>query len=145
MIRVVIDTNVFISALIRPESIPAQIIQAWRNKKLTLLISPAITSEIKRVLQYPHIKDMASLTDERIAALLNLLETKALHTPGRLQLSVIQDDPDDNMILSCAVEGKAGYIISGDNHLLRIKEYDGIHILTPRQFLDVLENDKIQP
>lgn len=142
--RIVLDTNVFVSALIRPESVPAQIVQAWRKEEITLLTSPAIISEIERVLQYPHIKNLSSLTDERIIALLQLLTRKSLHTPERLKLSVILEDPDDNVILSCAVEGRADYIVSGDKHLLQINEYDGIHILTPRQFLDVLKNNKKQ-
>lgn len=56
-----------------------------------------------------------------------------------IQADVILDDPTDNKFLACALEGNAGYIVTGDQHLLRLKTYQEIDILTPRQFLDILK------
>ena len=53
-------------------------------------------------------------------------------------IKVIKDDPKDDMVLECAVEGKADFIVSGDPHLLKLKEFRSIKIVTPKQFLDLL-------
>lgn len=56
------------------------------------------------------------------------------------KLNIIKQDPDDNVILECAIEGKAGYIVSGDRHLLALKQYRGIKIITARQFIETLKS-----
>ena len=59
-------------------------------------------------------------------------------TPGKLQVRVIADDPDDNAVLACAKEGNAAYIVTGDRDLLSLGDYEGITIVTPVQFLRTL-------
>ena len=73
------------------------------------------------------------------------LAALAIPTPGELVLRVIADDPDDDHYLSCAIEGEADYIVSGDRHLLEIQEYQGIRILTPRAFLTLLGEEPLPP
>ena len=55
------------------------------------------------------------------------------------EIKFIKEDPKDNIILECALAAKAGYIVSGDKHLLKLKEYKGIKIMSAREFLDILE------
>lgn len=69
------------------------------------------------------------LFEELILAISELVEPK-------IKINIIKDDPDDNKILECAVEGKVNYIVSGDKHLLRVRAYQGIKIITPREFMD---------
>ena len=57
------------------------------------------------------------------------------------KLNIVKDDPDDNKIIECAVEGSADYIISQDNHLLNLKEYKGIKIIKPEEFLSLISNN----
>jgi uncharacterized protein len=64
----------------------------------------------------------------------------AFSIPGALTLTVIQDDPADNRYLECAVEGEADFLVTGDRLLLNLGEYQGITILTPRAFLEVLQS-----
>lgn len=63
-------------------------------------------------------------------------------TPGQVQVRVIADDPDDNAVLSCAKEGDAAYIVTGDGHLLSLGAYEGIRIVTPAKFLRALAEEQ---
>ena len=68
----------------------------------------------------------------------------AVLTPGRIELSVIREDPDDDRYLECAVEGQAEYIVSGDRHLLALGSYRHISIVPPRAFLAVVPTARRQ-
>ncbi len=59
-------------------------------------------------------------------------------TSGQLSVQVIADDPDDNAVLACAIEGHAAYVVTGDGHLMSLGAYEGIPIVTPAQFLRAL-------
>lgn len=137
--RVVLDTNQFISALIRKDGHPAQIVQAWRQGEVELVVSPTLLEEVLKVLHRPHIKNKYYLTDEEIEEYVLLLRRYALITPGKVTTKVVVDDPDDDMIIACAVEAKADYIVSGDLHLLDLKEYQGILIIRASDFLQILK------
>jgi predicted nucleic acid-binding protein len=58
--------------------------------------------------------------------------------PGELMVRLITEDPDDSIYISAAFEGMAGYVVSGDKHLLGVREIEGLRIVTPRQFLQLL-------
>jgi putative PIN family toxin of toxin-antitoxin system len=147
MIRAVLDANVFVSAMINPQGIPAQLMAGWRVERFQLVVSPAILEEIGQVLRYPKVVRYHRWPEERIQRLLDDLAYLAVCTPGQLTLAVIQDDPPDNRYLECAVEGAAAYIVSGDRLLLTLREYQEIRILTPRSFLEAVwsKNSKSGP
>jgi rRNA-processing protein FCF1 len=63
-------------------------------------------------------------------------------TEGEIRVEVIKDDPEDNKFLSCALEGEADYIVTGDAHLKRLREYKGVKIITPRSFIDKIKTDR---
>jgi len=134
----VLDTNVVVSALISPKGPPAEIIRAWRAHSFTCVTSPALLDELERVLPYPRIKPYLIWTDDELMELLELirLQTKVV-TPSQA-LDVIEDDPDDNRVLQAAVEGRAGYIVSGDRHLLGLGKYAHIAIVTPARFAAII-------
>jgi len=135
VVRVVVDTNVFVSGAIG-SSYPAQVIDAWHKEKFILVVSPSIIEEISAVLKRPKIKKFTGLTKKDIKEIIGALETKAFVTAGEIEVDVIKDDPDDNKFLACAIEGLADYIITGDKkHLLPLKNYQGIAIITPKEFL----------
>ncbi|MCL6472636.1 MAG: putative toxin-antitoxin system toxin component, PIN family [Firmicutes bacterium] len=140
MIKACLDTNVFVSGTISSSGAPFEILEAWRNRKFILLVSDEIIAEVSKVLNYPKIKTAFSLTDEKIEKSLLLLSKYSQRTPGELKLDVITEDPSDNIFLACAVEGKADFIISGDNHLLQIGTYQRIQIITPREFIKQLRS-----
>ncbi len=139
MIRVVLDANVFVSAALSPNGIPAKILTAWRAEQFQLVISRAILEEIDRVLHYPKILKRHQWREERIRLFLEDLAHLAVLTPGERTLTVITEDPSDNRYLECATEGEAEYIVSGDQHLIELEVYQNIRILTPRAFLDIIE------
>jgi len=139
MIRVVLDANVFVGAVLSPGGFPADILRAWRDERFHLVMSPAILEEIDRVLRYPKIRRRHRWQAERLRLFIEDLAHLAILTPGELELHVIAEDPSDNRYLECAIEGDADYLVSGDQHLLRLGAYQKIAILAPRAFLDILE------
>lgn len=139
MIRVVLDANVFVSAALSPNGIPAKILTAWHAEQFQLVISKAILEEIDRVLHYPKILKRHQWREERIRLFIEDLAHLAVLTPGERKLTVITEDPSDNRYLESATEGEAEYIVSGDQHLIELEVYQDIRILTPRAFLDVIE------
>jgi putative PIN family toxin of toxin-antitoxin system len=116
--RVVIDSNVHVSAVIKEESNPGQIIKAWRGGFFELLISDSIMKEIEDVLHRDKIYKKYHLTEDRIKRALKVLELYTVKIPQKTTISVIKDDPSDNHVIECAVDGNADYIVSGDRHLL---------------------------
>lgn len=136
MLRVVLDTNVLISALLKPISLPNQIFQAFRNKKFLLITSPQIVAEVEDVLNRPGIVVLSKMTPKDRELFIEKLLELSLVTSGKLGVEVIKDDPDDDKFISCALEGKAEYIVSGDKHLLDIGEYEGVKIISPREFIE---------
>ena len=138
MIRAVLDANVLVSAILSPKGIPARILKAWRDEKFLLLISRAILDEIGRVLRYPKIRKRHLWSERKIQMFLEDLSRLAILTPGKLLLTIIADDPSDNRYVECAVEGDANYLVSGDDHLLKLGAYEDVLIVTPRDFVDVM-------
>lgn len=79
-----------------------------------------------------------AVLDTKLDAILMALVTKAEVTPGQLQLPGVTRDPKDDAVVACAKEGQADYIVSGDQDLLVLDSYEGIQIVTPQQFVDIL-------
>lgn len=130
-LRVVIDTNIFISSFFG--GIPRDIIDLWKNGKIVLCLSQNIVEEYIEVLHRlgrQNTKEIQKLTRLFAEGYNSLF---AAHTP---QIRVVKDDPDDNKFIECAVELDSKIIISGDNHLKEIKKYIDIEILSPREFID---------
>jgi putative PIN family toxin of toxin-antitoxin system len=137
MIRAVLDANVFVSGILNAKGTPGQVLDAWRAEQFQLLISPPILEELERVLYYPKIATRHGWSQAMVQQFLFRLTTIAITTPGDLVLSVV-DDSSDNRYLECAVEGNATHLVSGDRDLLELGHFEGIAIVTPQAFLDVL-------
>jgi hypothetical protein len=135
MIRVVIDANQFVSALLKPESNPAKVIKLVQEGKIQLVMSSGIIDEIRAVLLYPKIMKRHRRSPEQINVFLKKLLKVAVITHSEPKLDVIKEDHSDNKYLECAVEGKADYIISGDKHLTDLKFFRGVKIVGPALFL----------
>ncbi len=135
MIKVVIDTNTLISALGWKEGIPAQILGLCLDKKIKMFLSLDILDEIEDVLS----REKFSFLDREMKKefIMLLKELAEIVTP-EISIYAVKDDPDDNIILECAVSCNADYIISGDRHLLKMREYKGIKIISPAEFLEII-------
>lgn len=121
MLRVVLDTNVFISGLLSRTGVSAQALNAWRERRYLLVTSDAIIAEIQAVLNYPHIRNKYAIPDEDIRQLVAILHKDALLVPGKANVAgTVPPDPEDEKFLACAMESLADLIVSGDHHLERV-------------------------
>ncbi len=142
MLKVVLDTNVFVSSLLVKAGLPARVLDIWRERRYLLIVSPAIIAEIRTTLSYPRIRRKYAITDEDVEQLVTLLQRDALLVSGDADVAgAIPEDPADETVLACAVDAQADVIVSGDRHLLDLGSYRSIPILTVRQFLERLETD----
>ncbi|MYB63829.1 putative toxin-antitoxin system toxin component, PIN family [Candidatus Poribacteria bacterium] len=132
---VVLDTNQHISAIIRPDGNPAQILQFWRVGAIELAISPAMLDEFQRVVRRPRIQQKYNLSDDDIDEYVEMLREFAIVVSGSITVNAVPDDPDDNIIIACAIEAEADVIISGDRHLLTLGSYQEIPIVKASDFL----------
>jgi len=142
MLKIVLDTNVFVSALINPRGKPAQILNYVFESKVRLFTSPSIIEELERVLSYPKLVKRHGLEKQELKKFVSDLLSILSLVEGKKAIEVIAEDPADNNYLSCALDAKADFIVSGDIHLLNLREYEGIQIITPAQFLEMLEKEK---
>jgi len=127
--RVVLDTNIFISALLG--GILGVIVDKWKAGKFTLIITDASAREYLDVINRSKFNFSE---DEIIATTHYLLQSAEFITPQE-EITVIVIDPTDNKFLEAAVTGKVNFIVSGDSHLLELKVYQGIAIITAREFI----------
>ncbi len=135
--KITTDTNVLVSSIFWPGD-SFRIIEKVENGEIELVLSEEIIEELVNVLNYEEIQNKIKnknleirKTIEEIVAISTIVEPKK-------KLKVIKEDPEDNKILECALEGKVNCIITKDNHLLKLKEYESIKILTPEDFLNEL-------
>ena len=133
--RVVLDTNQHISTIIRPNGHPAQIVKLWRIGLIEVAISPFILEEFEAVVHRPRIQQRYNLSDADIAEYLEVLRTFAIIVPGTITVNAVPNDPDDNIIIACAIEAEVDMIISGDQHLLSLGSYQGVPIVRAVDFL----------
>jgi putative PIN family toxin of toxin-antitoxin system len=133
MVRVVADTNVFISALMF-RGLPGSFLDLALLQSFLLVTSPALLDELDEKLR---LKFGLSPNDADLVRA--QLHSSAVVVKPTVILEVIEDDPDDNRVLECALAGGANYIVSGDRHLLQLGSYEGIPILTVRHFMDAVE------
>lgn len=139
MIRVVLDTNIIVSATILRKGHSAQVLDLWREEKIELAVSLPILEEMRKVLKRARIIKQQSMAQQDVKALIEGFRESGVLTSGRLDLEVVREDPEDDKFIICAVEARADYIVSGDTHLLKLREYQGIRIVPPREFLRLME------
>ena len=131
----VIDTNLFISGLFGRNTVTAQLQELWIQQQFQLGTSLEIMKEVIRVLQYPRVKKHLIDDEETVRRFFRLVFRKAIVARDDFQTDRIVDDPTDNKFLACALEIKADYIVSGDNHLLSLKHFHGTQIVDAASFI----------
>ena len=137
MIRLVLDTNTLISAIGWRDSKPRKILQACLSRKYVLVESTELLKEFLSVISRPKFSFIA---EEQKAELLARLISHCEIVEPKERLSIIKEDPADNKVLECALEGRAQYIITGDQHLLTLKHFGRTTILTASNFLEKAYN-----
>ena len=140
MLRLVLDTNILVSSLLRKQTPPYQLYRAWREGLFELLTSQPQIEELQRVLHYPRLQRY--LTPEEAQEMLAGVVTYAVLVSPLPSVSY-SPDPDDNLILATAIAGHADYLISGDkSHVLALEKIEGIPILSARQAIERLNLDE---
>lgn len=138
MIRAVLDANVYVSAAVRPEGPPGQIVDRFvRTGPFEIVMSQSIVEEVLRALSYPKVRKYIrpgldpELWFEDIVVLSHLVAEDR-------EIERISKDPDDDKYIAAAIEGRAGFVVAGDADLLDLRCHEGIRIVSPRAFLDIL-------
>ena len=141
MLTAVLDTNVLVSGTLRSqETPPAQILRAWlAERRFRLAVSPALMAEYRQVLTRPVLRRLSPWTDDEVERLLTQIESLAdVRVPG-LQVIRVCRDPKDDKFLVAAVEAAADFLVTGDQDLLALKQYEGARIVSPAAFLEQLK------
>lgn len=130
---VVLDTNVLISSLWGGN--PGRVVDLWKEGRISLLVSLPVLKEYLSVFARFGLGD-AQLKER---GLLFLESPFSILVHPRSSFDAISEDPPDNRFLECAIDGKADYIVSGDQHLLKLKAFRRIPVLAPADFLKAVE------
>ncbi len=131
--RVILDTNVLMSAVFFG-GIPGRLLSAWAAKRFSLVLSPDIFDEYRRVgrelaRRYPALENS-------LEPVLALISTNAIIVDVQPLERQVSEDADDDKFLACAAASRTRVLVSGDKHLLRVSGWQGIEVLTPRQFYE---------
>ena len=137
--KIVLDTNVFISGIFFAGP-PFRILSAWRDGDVKIVVSAEILDEYRRV----GIELTEQFPDTDIGAILELVTFEAELVWAPSLSEPVCKDPDDDKFMACAIASGVKQIVSGDKHLLKVTGYKGIHVLTPRKFIDDYLNKKME-
>jgi putative PIN family toxin of toxin-antitoxin system len=130
-VKVILDTNVLVSGIFF-SGVPLDILTAWRDGRINLIVSPEIVGEHRRVGEEMENK----FPGVELVPFLELLAIEATMVATKPLSEAVCTDPDDDKFLACALASKAKLICSGDKALLKTTGYRGIEVLTPQSFAD---------
>ncbi len=130
--KVVLDTNVLLSGLMKPEGVPGKIVQAWRAAQFDLVLSEIMLEEIGRVLAYPKIRRRLHWDQETISRYLLVLRFKTEIIDSGGIAAEVPDDPQDAPVLATLIAGSASFLVTGDSDLLALRSQ--YPIITPVEF-----------
>ena len=127
--KVILDTNIFVSGIFWEGNFCSQIIDKWKNRKFELINSIEILDELLKTLRNFKIQ----MPEDMIEEWRNLIIENSIIVEPAIKLNVIKEDPDDDKFLEAGITGNVDLIISQDKHLLKLKDYQGIKIMTPEE------------
>jgi uncharacterized protein len=136
---IVPDTNILISWLLNSSSYPRQLVYLWEEKRIQFALSEPILEELRRVLTYPDIAQVHQKTERQLNQLIADLRTGSQIFPGNYIVQAVQADPADDKFLACALEAQADAVVSGDPHLLNLKWYQGIPIISAKECVEQIQ------
>ena len=135
--RVVLDTNVIISATLTRGGNEHRVLRAWGRGRFDLVFSPAMLEELGRALMYERLRKYRWMTEPEVITLLEALAHSSELVPGTVTVKASRD-PDDDKFLGAAIEGVADYVVTGDRDLLDLSRYESVRMVTARAFLAIL-------
>lgn len=140
-LRIVVDTNLFVSGIIAPLGKPRALLSAWRQDAFDLIVSAFQKRELSRTLARPRITAKYGVLDERRAELLRAIDDDAEEVVPLAELPLPVRDPDDERILGAALAARADYLVTGDKDLLVLAgdpRLGPLEIVTVTEFLAIL-------
>ncbi len=140
MIAAVFDINLLASgyiALVNPRSTPGELVRRWEQGDFELIMSQRLSQGLLRVFQKPYFAPLVTAAERR--RIDRLLRRRARYVSLTVQVSGVAADLDDDLVLSTALSGQATYLVTGDRYLQQIGQHEGVTIVSPRSFLDVLQ------
>lgn len=139
MTRAVVDSNLVVNRAISTTGAAAEILQRWRQDRFELAVSPPILEEYRRALGYERVRARHGMGDDEIDELVDRFRRFAIVVEPTEHPKVVAEDPDDDKFVACAVAAGAGFVVTRDKHLLKLRDYQGIRILSPAAFLAFLD------
>ena len=134
-LKTVIDTNTVISAPLSEDGNPAKLFELLLLEEINNFRSEDITNEIIEVFNREKIKKLIS--EDKINFMIDNYKKFSKLVAPKIKLSIVEEDEDDNRILECAETANADYIISGDEHLLKLRNYKGVRIVSSKEFFGI--------
>lgn len=132
MLKVVVDTNVIVSAALYEKSLPALVLSLGLEGSVRFFVSPALLNEYEAVLKRPRFK----LGHREVAELMEKIHRKAWIVAPTKRLKIIKEDEPDKRVLECAAKANADFIITGNKRHFPFEELKGSKIVTPREFIN---------
>lgn len=133
LLKVVLDTNIYISAIMFGGN-PKNVLKLARTLEIKVFISPEILLEVSEKL---HKK--FKLTEEEVTKILRGISKITEIIQPKIKLDVVKEDPSDNKVLECAVAANTNYMVTGDKHLLKLKRFEDMKIITPANLLKIIK------
>ncbi|MBC2715511.1 MAG: putative toxin-antitoxin system toxin component, PIN family [Desulfobacteraceae bacterium] len=142
ILKAVIDTSVMVSVAFAKKGVAKKLKNLIADDAFTMVTSKAIIKELHEVLHYPHIVQRFRPSNEYIDEFVGMIIEHSEITKGAYTVKGIAEDPDDDMFIACALEGKADYIVSRDPHLRNIKHFQKIQIIDASTFIGKVKGKK---
>jgi putative PIN family toxin of toxin-antitoxin system len=139
-VKIVVDTNVFVSSFLSPTGSPRQVIDLWKMGQVTLCLCAETLNEHLLVLARLGLQGEPEM-DELLALIRRSINIRFVAIEGTLR--AVADDPDDDPFVECAVTAGAQYIVSGDRHLKKLGRFGEIRIVSPADFLRLFEDRQV--
>jgi uncharacterized protein len=138
VLTAVIDSTVLVSAFLTEGGVSAELLHYAREGVFLVSLSEDILTETQHTLAYPRIRERYDYTDEDVTDFLNRLRAAATLVGDLPQVTVVTRDPNDDMVIATAVRAQAAYIVTRDNDLLSLQQYEDIIIITPEAFIAIV-------
>ena len=134
--RLILDTNILLSALLSPLGAPAKLLDAWERKTFTLVTSEALIAEFRDVAGRPFFR--ARLRASKVELLAAGLQDFSFYC-GNLPSGIVAPDPKDSYLLAMAEASQAEFLVTGDKELLSLKRHKSTRIVTPAAMIELLK------
>ena len=146
VLTAVIDSTVLVSAFLTEGGVSAELLRYAREGVFLVFLSEDILTETQHTLAYPRIRERYDYTDVDVADFLNRLRLAATLVTELPQMTVVTRDPNDDMVIATAARAQAAYIVTRDDDLLSLQQYEDITIISPEAFMAILrERGRLNP